>query len=69
MKSEYRQAVESVIAQEMKLAEVTKLHAEAVARVAQTAEWVSRNEASLNACEDRLAKLEEDLGLKPQAST
>ncbi|WP_421557771.1 hypothetical protein [Pseudomonas canadensis] len=68
MKSEYRQAVESVIAQEAKLAEVKGIHEDAVARVAQTTEWVSRNESSLNACEDRLAKLEVDLGLKPQAS-
>ncbi|MBV4478278.1 hypothetical protein [Pseudomonas botevensis] len=68
MKSEYRQAVELVIAQEAKLAEAREIHEEAVARVTQTAEWISLNEASLNACEDRLAKLEVKLGLKPQAS-
>lgn len=58
MKSEYRQAVESVIAQEEKLAEVKQMHAEAAARVEQTAEWVAFNEASLKTYEDRLAKLD-----------
>ncbi|MCP6695878.1 hypothetical protein [Pseudomonas donghuensis] len=64
MKSEYRQAVESAIAQEVKLAEVRKLHDEVVARSAQTAEWVRLNEASLKKCEDRLAELEKAMGLE-----
>lgn len=58
MKSEYRQAIESVIAQEAKLAEIKAMHAEAVEQVAKTAEWVMLNEASLKKDEDRLAELE-----------
>ncbi|QQX60928.1 hypothetical protein [Pseudomonas chlororaphis] len=58
MKSEYRQVVESIISQEAKLAEVKKMHDEALARVAQTAEWVKFNEASLKKYEDRLAEIE-----------
>jgi hypothetical protein len=47
-----------VIAQEEKLAEVKKMHDEAVARVAQTAEWVKFSEASLKNYQDRLAEIE-----------
>ena len=43
MKSEYRQAVESVLAQDAKLAEVTKLHAAAVAREKQLADALRSN--------------------------
>ena len=58
MKSEYQQIVESIISQEAKLAEVKRMHAEAVAHVGLTAEWVAFNEASLEKYQDRLAKLE-----------
>lgn len=58
MKGEYRQIVESIISQEAKLAEVKRMHAEAVARLEQTTEWVAFNEASLEKYMDRLAKLE-----------
>lgn len=58
MKSEYRRAVESVIAQEAKLAEVKKMHAQALAQVKKTTEWVSFNEASLKAYEAKLASME-----------
>ena len=58
MKSEYRQAVESVIAQEMKLAEVTKLHADAAAREKQLSEALRFNQEALEQCERRVAKLE-----------
>ncbi|BAV74185.1 bacteriophage host specificity protein [Pseudomonas chlororaphis subsp. aurantiaca] len=58
MKSEYRQVVESIISQKAKLAEVKKMHDGALARVAQTAEWVKFNEASLKKYEDRLAEIE-----------
>ena len=58
MKSEYRQAVESVIAQEAKLAEVQTMHDEAVDRLAQTSEWLSFNKASLQKLNDKLAELE-----------
>lgn len=61
MKSEYRQVVESIISHEAKLAEVKKTHDEAVARVAQTTEWVKFNEASLKKYEGRLAVLEAGL--------
>ncbi|WP_162094824.1 hypothetical protein [Pseudomonas chlororaphis] len=64
MKSKYRQAVESVIAQEAKLAEVKKMHDEAVGRLQKTAEWLALNEASLKSYEDRLAELERSLGLE-----
>jgi hypothetical protein len=69
MKSEYRQAVESVITQEAKLAEAEQLHRNAVARISQTAEWVKINKASLRRCEDRLAELEAGFnGSESQAS-
>ncbi|WP_052506144.1 DUF1983 domain-containing protein [Pseudomonas sp. MRSN 12121] len=58
MKSEYRQVVESITSQEAKLAEVKKMHGEALACVVQTAELVKFNEASLKKYEDRLAEIE-----------
>lgn len=58
MKSEYRQVVESIISQEAKLAEVKRLHAEAVARVELTGEWVTFNETSLEKYQNRLVNLE-----------
>ena len=58
MKSEYRQAVESVIAQEAKLAEVSKLYAEASAREKQLAEAVRFNQQTLAQYEARAAELE-----------
>lgn len=58
MKSEYRQAVEAFIAQEAKLAEVSKMHAEALALVEKTTEWVALNQASLKRYEERALQLE-----------
>lgn len=58
MKSEYRQAVESVIAQEAKLAEVSRLHAEAAAREKQFAEAKRFNRETLEQYERRVAELE-----------
>lgn len=58
MKSEYRQAVEAVIAQEAKLAEVRRMHAEALAQVKKTTELVAFNEGALKEYDGRLAKLE-----------
>ncbi|MGF6318744.1 hypothetical protein [Pseudomonas frederiksbergensis] len=58
MKSKYRQALELVISQEAKLAEVKKMHDGAVARERELAEAVQLNEASLKKHEDRLAELE-----------
>lgn len=64
MKSEYRQAVESVIAQEAKLAEVTKLHAEAAAREKQFAEALRFNREVLAQYERRVTDLEIQLSVK-----
>ncbi|WP_230139210.1 hypothetical protein [Pseudomonas sp. Bi130] len=58
MKSEYRQAVESVIAQEAKLAEVTHLHAGVVFREKQLAEALRLNQETLAQYEARVAELE-----------
>lgn len=58
MKSQYRQAVESVISQEAKLAEVSRLHNEALAHVAETTKWLALNEKTLEEYEGRLAGLE-----------
>ena len=58
MKSEYRQAVEAVIAQEAKLAEVAKLYAEASAREKQLAEAMRFNQQALAQYEARAAELE-----------
>ena len=58
MKSDYRQAVESVVAQEAKLAEVAKLYAEASAREKQLAEAMRFNQQTLAQYEARAAELE-----------
>ena len=58
MKSEYRQAVEAVIAQEAKLAEVTRLHTDAVAREKQFSEALRFNQETLEQYERRVAELE-----------
>ena len=61
MKSSYRQAVESVIAQEAKLAEVTKLHAAAVAREKQLADALRSNRETLERYEARVTELESQI--------
>ncbi len=58
MKSEYRQAIEAVIAQEAKLAEVAKLYAEASARERQLAEAMRLNQQTLSQYEARADELE-----------
>lgn len=58
MKSEYRQAVESVIAQEAKLAEVTRLYADAQAKEQQLARAVRTNRETMAHYEARVAELE-----------
>ncbi|MGF0237589.1 hypothetical protein ACQR3P_01700 [Rhodococcus sp. IEGM1300] len=58
MKSEYRQAVESVIAQEAKLAKVAKLHADAAAREKQLSEALRLNQETLELYESRVGELE-----------
>lgn len=58
MKSSYRQALESVIAQEAKLAEIAKLHAEAAAREKQLADALRSNQETLKQYERRVADLE-----------
>jgi len=59
MKSDYRQAVEAVIAQESKLAEVIGLHAEAVAREKDLAEALRLNRETLSRYEARVSQLED----------
>ncbi|ETK22307.1 MULTISPECIES: hypothetical protein [Pseudomonas fluorescens group] len=61
MRSEYRQAVEAVIAQESKLAEVTKLHADAAAREKQLSEALRLNQETLERYERRVAELESQM--------
>ena len=58
MKSQYRQAVESVIAQEAKLAEVQKLHADAIDRARQLADALRLNQETLARYEARVSDLE-----------
>ncbi|AZE73156.1 hypothetical protein C4K00_2928 [Pseudomonas synxantha] len=58
MKSEYRQAVEAVIAQEAKLAEVARLHTDAAAREKQFSEALRFNQETLEQYERRVAELE-----------
>jgi hypothetical protein len=58
IKSEYRQAVESVIAQEAKLAHLRTTHAQAQAHLEKTTEWVAFNEARLKRYEERALELE-----------
>ncbi|WP_063912514.1 hypothetical protein [Pseudomonas sp. p21] len=66
MKSSYRQAVESVIAQEAKLAEVVRLHAEAVDREKQLAAALRSNQETLERYEARVTELESQI-LQPPA--
>lgn len=61
MKSSYRQAVESVIDQEAKLAEVVKLHAEAADQEKQLAEALRFNQETLQRYEARVAELESQI--------
>ena len=58
MKSQYRQAVESVIAQEAKLAEVQKLHADALDRARQLADALRLTQETLARYEARVSDLE-----------
>ncbi|MNJ70908.1 hypothetical protein D3C77_673980 [compost metagenome] len=61
MKSSYREAVESVIAQEAKLAEVIKLHAAAVTREKQLADAMRSNQETLERYEARVTELESQI--------
>ena len=58
MKSEYRQAVESVIAQQAKLDEISRKHAEAVSLEKQLAEALRLNQETLIRYEARVAEIE-----------
>ena len=58
MKGQYRQAVESVIAQEAKLAEVQKLHADAIDRARRLADDLRLNQETLARYEARVSDLE-----------
>lgn len=58
MKSEYRQAVEAVVAQEAKLAEVAKLHTDAAAREKQLSEALQFNRDTLKRYESRVSEIE-----------
>ena len=58
MKSEYRQAVEAVIAQEAKLAEVRAMHADAAAREKQLAQALRLNQETLAGYEARVSAIE-----------
>ena len=58
MKSEYRQAVESVIAQEAKLAEVKALYAKAASEEKKLAEAVQLNQEALARYEARATEIE-----------
>jgi len=58
MKSDYRQAVESLIAQEAKLAEVIELHAKAAAREKQLSEAVTLCKETLLKYESRVCEIE-----------
>lgn len=58
MKSEYRQAVEPVIAQEKKLVEVTKLNADAAAREKQFSKALQLNQETLARYEARVSEIE-----------
>ncbi|MEG1082439.1 MAG: hypothetical protein RSE44_28270 [Pseudomonas sp.] len=66
MKSEYRHAVESVIAQEAKLAEVTKLHAESAAKEKQLSEALRFNQETLARYEARVSQIESQMNLGKQ---
>ncbi|CAI8802089.1 TTKRSYEDQ domain-containing protein [Pseudomonas sp. IT-P74] len=67
MKSKYRQAVESVIAQEAKLAEVTHLHAGAAVREKELAEALRLNQQTLARYEADVSELESQMTVYPQA--
>ena len=58
MKSEYRQAVEAVIAQEAKLAEVARLYTDAAAREKQFSDALRFNQETLEQYERRVAELD-----------
>lgn len=58
MKSEYRQAVEAVIAQEAKLAEVARLHADAAVREKQLSKALQLNRDTLERYESRVSEFE-----------
>lgn len=66
MKSEYRQAVESVIAQEAKLAEVTHLHAGAADRKKRLEEALRLNQETLARYEARVSELESQMTINAQ---
>lgn len=61
VKSEYRQAVESVIAQEKKLAEVEDMYASAAAQERRLAEDLRLNRETLSRYEDRVAEIESQI--------
>ena len=61
MKSEYRQAVESVIAQEAKLAEVVRMYAEVVVKEEQLSETLRLNRETLARYEARVIDIESQL--------
>ncbi|HBP5702950.1 TPA: hypothetical protein L6B19_10460 [Pseudomonas aeruginosa] len=61
MKSEYRQAVESVIAQEAKLAEVEGLYALAADQERRLAEDLRLNRETLSKYERRVAEIESQI--------
>lgn len=61
MKSEYRQAVESVIAQEAKLAEVARMYAEVVVKEEQLSETLRLNRETLARYEARVIDIESQL--------
>lgn len=58
MKSEYRQAVEAVIAQEAKLAEVTHAHAESALKEQRLADAVRLNRETLERYESKVSEIE-----------
>jgi hypothetical protein len=64
MKSEYRQAVESVIAQEAKLVEVSQMHEEAVAKESQLSEALRHNRETLVRYEARVSEIEANLAAR-----
>ncbi len=61
MKSEYRQALEAVIAQEAKVSEVARMHAEAACRENQLAEDLRFNRETLARYEDRVGRIESQI--------
>lgn len=61
VKSEYRQAVESVIAQEKKLAEIEDMYASAAAQERRLAEDLRLNRETLSRYEDRVAEIESQI--------